>query len=259
MNKNIEKLQANSADLRKQIIEHSAYEKVKTIDDLKKFMELHVYAVWDFMSLLKSLQRELTCTTIPWFPVGNASVRHLINEIVVDEESDVNRHGERKSHFEMYLEAMEHVGANTQEITDFISHLQSGCSLDESFGKVNTHPASRAMVKQTFSVIDQGKPHVQAAVFTFGREDLIPAMFLAIIEDMHAVHPEQMADFKYYLERHIEVDGGSHSHLALQMTTDLCGKDEKNWEEATIAVRESLERRIELWNGVQDLIERAIV
>ena len=52
-----------------------------------------------------------------------------------------------------------------------------------------------------------------------------------------------------YLERHIEVDGDHHSHLALQMTSNLCGADEKLWKEAERSIIESLQKRIDLWDG----------
>ncbi len=95
------------------LLQHSLYGKVKTIDDLKHFLEGHVYAVWDFMSLLKALQSKLTCTSTPWLPVGNPEIRYLINEIVLAEETDINIDGKRQSHYEMYIEAMKACGADT--------------------------------------------------------------------------------------------------------------------------------------------------
>uniref|UniRef100_UPI00404A26B6 DUF3050 domain-containing protein n=1 Tax=Fluviicola sp. TaxID=1917219 RepID=UPI00404A26B6 len=89
MNAHITNIQEASAELQNKIVNHPAYKSIKTIDDVKHFMEHHIYAVWDFMSLLKSLQTSLTCTQVPWFPVGSAKVRFLINEIVCGEESDV--------------------------------------------------------------------------------------------------------------------------------------------------------------------------
>jgi hypothetical protein len=86
------------------------YAKVKTIEDLQSFLENHVFAVWDFMSLLKALQSKLTCTTTPWFATANPETRYLINEIVVAEESDLTIDGRRQSHYEMYIEAMKDWG-----------------------------------------------------------------------------------------------------------------------------------------------------
>ncbi|NBP59428.1 DUF3050 domain-containing protein, partial [bacterium] len=72
------------------ILKHSLYGSLNGLDDLRAFSQVHVFAVWDFMSLLKSLQRQLTGIDIPWTPVGSASTRYLINEIVTGEESDVD-------------------------------------------------------------------------------------------------------------------------------------------------------------------------
>jgi hypothetical protein len=94
------------APLRETIIQHLLYRRIQHIDDIRLFMQYHVFAVWDFMSLLKSLQNRLTCTTIPWMPAGNAATRFLINEIVTGEESDLAPNGARTSHFELYLQAM---------------------------------------------------------------------------------------------------------------------------------------------------------
>ena len=99
-----------------QLINHSLYKKISTPEHLKVFMEHHVFAVWDFMSLLTALQERLTKTTNPWLPVGNPETRYLINEIVLAEETDLNIHGKRQSHFEMYLDAMEASQANKKKI-----------------------------------------------------------------------------------------------------------------------------------------------
>jgi hypothetical protein len=105
-------------------------------------------------------------------------------------------------------------------------------------------------VRSTFKIIESNKDHLLSAIFTFGREDLIPDMFLSIVERLHEKSPESISIFKYYLERHIEVDGDKHSHLALEMTANLCGTDEKLWLEAESAIVDTLQKRIELWDGV---------
>lgn len=254
MHPNIQKINTAIEPLRQQIIHHKVYDVINDLDDLKIFMNFHIYAVWDFMSLLKSLQNNLTCTSVPWFPVGNAVTRHLINEIVVGEESDIDGEGIRKSHFELYLEAMAQCGANVEQMQLFTSTLQHTCDFIEAYEKAQTPEAAQNFVNFTFECIATQKPHLQAAVFTFGREDLIPAMFHSIVSDMHQKFPDVLNVFKYYLERHIEVDGDHHSNLALEMTSNLCGNKELFWEEATEASIKSLQSRIALWDGIHDEI-----
>lgn len=249
MNPFIEQLQSKIEPYRQQIINHPVYAQMNTIEDLGIFMQHHVYAVWDFMSLLKSLQNNLTCTSVPWFPKGTAESRFLINEIVVGEESDVDENGQRMSHFELYLKAMKECGAELQAMKQFISELSVNKNFDTAFAAAATPATAESFVRFTFEVINSQKAYLQAAIFTFGREDLIPAMFLSIVGKMHQEFPEKIGTFKYYLERHIELDGDHHSHLALQMTEHLCGNDAKKWKEVEEMTILSLQKRIGLWDG----------
>jgi hypothetical protein len=177
MNKLIDQLQQALALYREQLIHHPVYASICTPEDLRIFMQHHVYAVWDIMSLLKTLQQQLTCTGVPWFPVGSGNTHYLINEIVAGEESDPNEKGERMSHYEMYLHAMAECGAATDGHKYFINHLRKNSDLEAAFEVASTPASIRDFVRATFDVIAGGKPHIQAAVFTFGREDLIPDLF----------------------------------------------------------------------------------
>lgn len=241
-------LQENIHDLREKLIHHPIYQQVKTPRQFQIFMEHHIFAVWDFMSLLKGLQQQLTCVTTPWIPIGSPNTRFLINEIVVGEESDVDEEGNRLSHFELYLKSMEKAGADVGKIAFFLDVLKQTSSVDQALQAANVPDGVKQFVLNTFSAIESGKAHVMAAVFTFGREDLIPEMFLSIVNSFDTEQLTHFSTFKYYLERHIEVDGDHHSHLALAMTEELCGDDEAKWLEAQTATRAALEARIQLWD-----------
>ena len=246
----IQQLKAAIEPSRSKLLEHPVYHQIQTLTDLKKFAGVHVFAVWDFMSLLKSLQQKLTCVQTPWVPVGSANTRYLINEIVLGEESDVDAFDNRISHFELYQQAMRQMGASTQSIDQFILTLQSGTTIEEAIEQLDCADSIKAFLSFTFKIVNHAPAHVQAAVFTFGREDLIPDMFTRLLEKLVAETPEKVAIFKYYIERHIEVDGGHHSHLALEMVGELCGTDATKWKEAELASIEALEIRAKLWDAV---------
>ena len=90
----MQEIQKKLEPIRQMIKNHKIYKKIKTIEDLRILMQLHIFAVWDFMSLVKSLQIKLTCTTIPWISPVNPKISRFINEAVLDEESDINLYGE---------------------------------------------------------------------------------------------------------------------------------------------------------------------
>lgn len=241
--------------LKDQLLQHPLYDKIRTLDDLHCFLEHHVYAVWDFMSLLKALQQQLTCTTTPWLPVGNPEVRYLINEIVVAEETDLAMDGNRQSHFEMYLDAMNQCGANTLAVQRFLEDIQKTQNIFVSIKHAEVHPKVRAFLDFTFRVIEEGKAHKIAAAFTFGREDLIPTMFTEILKNFQQNFPQtDLSKLIYYFERHIELDGDEHGPMAMQMITELCGDSATKWNEVLEVSQQALEKRLGLWDAIEEMV-----
>jgi hypothetical protein len=251
----IETINAKIEPQKELLLHHPLYKKVQTIEDLQCFLENHVYAVWDFMSLLKALQAKLTCTTTPWFATKNPETRYLINEIVLAEESDLSIDGRRLSHYEMYIEAMQSCGANTTGIEHFLSEVDSLQNIFVAIKKSSLHPNIKNFLDFTFKVIEEGKAHKIAAAFTFGREDLIPSMFTEILKNFQENFPKtDLSKLIYYFERHIELDADEHGPMAMKMITELCGDSEQKWVEVEEVSILALEKRIGLWNAIEESI-----
>jgi hypothetical protein len=238
-----------------QLLEHPLYQKITTPEHLQIFMEHHVFAVWDFMSLLTTLQEKLTKTTTPWVPVGNPETRYLINEIVLAEETDVNYFGKHQSHFEMYLDAMEKSGADAARIKDFLLQVTHGTDIFLLIAATKLPHNIKIFLKNTFEIITEGNAHKIASAFTFGREGLIPGMFTSIIENIQQNFPkEDLSLFKYYFERHIELDGDQHGPMAYKMVEELCGNDDEKWQDVQQTAEEALDARLTLWKGIEEEI-----
>jgi hypothetical protein len=267
---------------------HTVYGMVQDRDALRIFMKSHVFAVWDFMTLLKSLQRSLTCIDLPWVPVADTDSARLINEIVVGEETDEIFPGTYWSHYELYLAAMDEVGADTGPMLAFEKGLRETRKKPATLMRDLELPQeTRDFVDYTLSAA-QLEVHEVAAVFLFGREDVIPAMFMKIL-NFHGslvstsrsslllrslaikaakalerrVRPENVKlpdgppddAFRVYLERHIELDGESHGPMGEKLLMNLCGTDAKKWAEATQAAIDALKVRRKLWDGVMAEIQ----
>jgi hypothetical protein len=229
---------------------HDIYNKISSLDHVRLLMESHVFAVWDFMCLLKALQRTVTCVETPWFPRGDPATRRLINEIVTGEESDLLPSGRCASHFELYLEAMEEAGADTAPIKRFLSELENGCQVQTALERCNAPRGAREFVLTTMDVVRNGQPHALAASFSIGREDIIPTMFIELLRGLQKSNSFSLKTFIYYLERHIELDGDEHSAMAQKMLSNLCGDDPAKWQESTDIAVTALQARAWLWNSV---------
>ncbi len=255
----IKKLQQEITPLRNKLLNHRLYSKIETLEDLKIFTQHHVFAVWDFMSLLKAMQAKLTCVSTPWYPVGSARTRRMINEIVLGEETDVDSDGNPASHFELYVDAMLQYNASVQQINQLINAVINGKSIDESLQILDVSAAVKEFVQFTFAVVNENKIHKIAAVFTFGREDLIPDLFRGLVADLNMRFPNKLGKMIYYLDRHIEVDDGVHGPMALQMMEELCANDQVLWAECISVSKMALEKRIALWDAIAIAIEQAKV
>jgi hypothetical protein len=249
----IEAVELRLTPLRKQLATHPLYAQIRSIGHVCLFMESHVFAVWDFMSLLKVLQRELTCVELPWVPTPFPVSRRFVNEIVLGEESDQYQ-GRPISHFEIYLEAMEHVKADTRAIRHVVNCAPRGV---DKLSFEGVPAAAKEFVEATFRVIQRGSSAAQAAAFAFGREDAIPDMFRSLVRHLNQETSGELDQFVWYLERHIDVDGDDHGPLSLKMVADLCGDDPELWEEASQAAEEALRARLRLWDGVLTQIEES--
>lgn len=259
------------SDLRQRLLAHPIYSRLTDAGSVRLFMRFHVFAVWDFMNLVKSLQQSFTCLEFPWVPSANPVMRRFVNEVVLDEESDIGPTGLPQSHFEIYLDAMRESGACTKEILGFLAALESGRPVDPLLLDHRLPHGVARFVGSTLRFARDSRPHVVAAVFAYGREDVIPEMFrrLVVRLDVESKQPGTPASpiengnplptcwstLLYYLERHIECDGEKHGPLAKKCVSELCGNDPVRWHEAEAAARESIEERILLWDAVVAAID----
>jgi hypothetical protein len=237
--------------LSKKLESHQVFTNLNTLSELRLFMEHHVFAVWDFMSLLKKLQEIYVPHGSPWVPNPNGNVVRFINEIVMEEESDQSygSKGESySSHFEIYLEAMKEVGASTNIIDSFLDQVRSD-GIEKALNFNLVPEPSKEFMGYTFDLINRGKGHEIAASFAIGRESIVPIMFKRILEKTN-ISAEEAPVFHYYLERHAHLDGEHHGPMALRLLDDLCTDNEQKEKEVILEVESSLEARIKLWDGV---------
>ena len=235
------------------LLNHPLYQSIESMDDLRVFMESHVFAVWDFMSLVKRLQQALTCTTLPWFPPEDGESARFINEINLAEESDVNRLGNAASHLEMYLEAMQDIDADTSPFRQFLEALHESGDADIAFDSAQVPLCVVDFVRATLDIAMHGTLEDIAAYFLYGREDAIPMMFASLLTRWK-IDEKAVPGLVYYLKRHIELDGDEHGPLANRLLQKVINHDPEKQQRALNSAIRAMESRIALWDGILGMI-----
>lgn len=248
----LSQIQSRLAPLRDALLDHPIYGQINNIENLRVFMQHHIFAVWDFMSLLKALQQRLCSSNTPWLPSNNRIAVRFVNEIVLGEESDEDGQGEYASHFDLYYRAMERSGASMQTIDQFIATLRLHGSVDDAMMQCEVPRCVQKFVHHTFEVIASNNLLAIASAFTFGREDLLPDVFQRVVDELNVAEGGSLDDFNFYLSRHIELDGDHHGPMAARMIGTLCGDDDFKWRTTEEAAIRSLEARKAFWDGIHD-------
>lgn len=233
---------------REALLAHPLFLSIQTVDDVRQLMETHVYAVWDFMSLLKRLQRDLTCVELPWSMPRYPSATRLINEIVTGEESDEKPGGGFASHLEIYLSAMHEIGADTTVFSGFAKSVSQGIPLSVAFRSSGVPEAARAFVTETMNVVQFGTLEDVLAYFFFGREDIIPDMFGRLLIAW-SVPESSVPMLTYYLKRHIQMDGEEHGPAAKRIVMEIA-REQHQRERLAASARDAINARVLLWDGV---------
>ena len=239
-------------EISEELENHDLFSRINSLDDLRFFMQHHVFAVWDFMSLLKKLQQTYAPHGSPWMPTGErGTLIRFINEIVMEEESDqaYGSNGDSyASHFDIYLQSMREIESSTQEVSSFLEEVrENGLEVGLSLPLVPS--PSLKFMRHTFGVIDAGRPHEVAASFALARESVIPLMFKRIL-NMTKVTKQDAPVFHYYLERHAELDGDHHGPMANRILDEICSGDPSKERQVLDQARESIQARITFWDEV---------
>jgi hypothetical protein len=230
------------------VAEHPLFDRMRTLADVRRFMEHHVWAVWDFMTLLKSLQAELAPVTTPWRP-RDASTARLLNEIVLGEESDIGPDGSPASHFEIYVDAMADAGADVAPITRFLAALEGGADWASALDDAGAPAGAVRFVRSTFALAARSVPE-RLAAFTLGREDIIPSMFRRIVTRLQREHSgRNLGRLVWYLERHVTVDSEDHGPAAARLFARICLRDPATRATALAAGADALHARLALWEA----------
>jgi len=233
-----------------QLCSHSLFLEITSLRKLQLFMESHVFAVWDFMTLAKRLQQDLTCTRLPWLPAEDPQAARLINEIILGEESDEHPVQGYCSHFELYLEAMAEVGASTSAISHFVALLRQGLGATAALHQVEAPPGVSRFVNATLHLALNAPTHCVAATFLYGREHVIPGMFERILQSDEFIH-RQAPTLCAYLKRHIELDAKEHGPAAEQLLNRLVSADPTYPQQAHDAALAAMHSRVAFWGELR--------
>ncbi|NVJ59807.1 MAG: DUF3050 domain-containing protein [Gammaproteobacteria bacterium] len=236
---------------------HPLFNCIHFIEDLKVFMEHHIFTVWGYLSLLKAMQCNLTCASAPWIPVGDPSIRRMINELVCREESNELVGG--LSTFEWYLQSMSDCNANTSSINKMIDSLSHG---EHSFLDLSylSSPLKNYIITIQ-QIIKNGSLREIAAAFSAEQSVRLPKPFIKATSSLNKQHPKQTKSFHYYIksyyqERYVKEDFTKHGTLTLSLLVRLCNNNNNKYRDCLSVIEQILESKLLLWNSIFSLLNQ---
>ena len=236
-------------ELRQLLASHKLFSNTLNVDQIRHFMESHIFSVWGFMSLLKALQSGITVNNIPWMPNQNTKngLTNFINEIVLCEESDDIDNIGYISHFEIYLLAMDKINADPSQINFLTKKLKSEKYNKKLIEELNIYDEVKEFIKFDLDVaLSKNLPKIVGS-FTLGREKVIPNMFSYIITCIE--YSNSTKNLLTYLKRHVNIDGDRHGPLSIKLLDTICDTDE-DYAIAYNSGITSLKLRLKVWDRI---------
>lgn len=250
----IKNLNSEVVNFKTTLQKHAVFNRIQSLSGLRIFTTYHIILVWDYMSLLKSLQTQLTCIQTPWKPVQSPYIRFLINSLVLKEESDIAADGNYASHYEMYRHAMQEMGADVSLMDNLMENIECEIPVFSAIEKSSIPGPLKDFLEYTFYVIQKAPIHEQAAVLCYGREGFGHHLLLKLLEPMQEKYAGQLNSFIYYLRRKNEINEKYHTQLSGILLQELCGDDTLKWQQATLAANQSLRNRLRLFDFINEKI-----
>lgn len=228
---------------------HKLYDRIFDDYSLRLFVEHHVVCVWSYNYLLRNIYQELVSMIQPLNSQAQKEALRIISEAILEEEVEEQTDGSLLSHLEIYLEAMQELGADVGPILSFFDMQESGASWQESLA-ASHFPASVAQYARSMGELFERPLHERAAVLFYEGEPFIPDTFLNRLGQLGARHDvNRLLD---YFERHIEGLKRPGFSTSGRLVEIFCGDNPQLNDEAEKAAEQAMQIRIDLWNKLSD-------
>jgi hypothetical protein len=235
------------------LINHPLYNSIKTEEDVRIYMFNQVWCVWDFMTLVKSIQLNIVPSNILWMPPKYPELGAYIYEVLLTEETDKGYNSEtNSSHFQTYLKAMYESKVDTSSVAAFIKLLENGFDFGTATEKCGIHDEAKEFISTTFEFA-KSELHISTAVFCLSREGVIPDIFMNLLANVSLSNNFKI--FNWYLNRHIYLDSQSHGPLSIKLFKTIVDTPKKQ-DEALHASLKALKARNKFFDYILNSINQ---
>ena len=235
-----------------QILEsHRLYTALTRREALATFTEYHVVCAWSYNALLRSLQRDIFTQSLPINSDAHKEAIRILSEVAIEEQANESDDGQFISHLELYLDAMEDLGANTAPIIGFFDILAGGVGAAKAVEYADFCPEVAAYARTTVRLLER-QFHERAAGLFYEGEYFIPDRFLHQLNRLTpAVPVDRLLE---YFDGHIEGLKRPGYSAAGRLVEIFTADDEILSEEAEQVGEQVMRQRVHLWNTVYDLV-----